>query len=73
MSTTEPNDFDQLPGLSNPARRALAHAGYTRLEQLREASAAELLRLHGFGPKGIRVLRAALAAQGWAFAGEAEP
>ncbi len=70
MPTTDPNDFDQLPGLSNPARRALANAGYERLEQLRNASAAELLKLHGFGPKGIRVLRAALAERGWVFSGE---
>lgn len=70
MPTSAPNDFEQLPGLSAPARRALANAGYERLEQLRDASAAELLELHGFGPKGIRVLHAALAARGWSFAGE---
>ena len=70
MPTNNPNDFEQIPGLSAPARRALANAGYERLEQLRNAKVAELLQLHGFGPKGIRVLRAALAERGWAFAGE---
>lgn len=50
------------PGLSQPARRALAGAGYTRLEQLRGVSDAELLKLHGLGPKGLRQVRGALAA-----------
>lgn len=51
-------------GLSQPAIRALTGAGYTRLEQLVKASESELLKLHGFGPKGIRVLREALAERG---------
>lgn len=72
MPTNDLNDFEQIAGLSAPARRALANAGYGRLEQLRGAQAARLLQLHGFGPKGIRVLRAALAARGWSFAGEAQ-
>lgn len=68
---TKPNPdsaFDRLPGLSNPARRALAAAGYTRLEQLTRVAEAELLKLHGMGPKGISVLRAALRARGLSFA-----
>ena len=56
---------DDLPaGIGAPARRALAGAGYTRLDQLAGASEAELLRLHGMGPKAMRVLREALAARG---------
>jgi predicted flap endonuclease-1-like 5' DNA nuclease len=51
-----------------PARRALAAAGYTRLAQLTAVSEAELLRLHGVGPRATRLLREALAAQGLAFA-----
>lgn len=51
-----------------PARRALAAAGYTRLVQLTSVGEAELLGLHGVGPKAIQVLRVALAAQGLAFA-----
>jgi predicted flap endonuclease-1-like 5' DNA nuclease len=51
-----------------PARRALAAAGYTQLAQLTGVSEAELLRLHGVGPKAIRLLREVLAAQGLAFA-----
>jgi hypothetical protein len=69
---------DSLPagqwpkGISAPARRALALAGYHRLEQLAGVSEAELLRLHGVGPKAIRVLHEALAARGLAFADEGE-
>lgn len=55
------------PGLSRPAQRALAGAGYTRLEQLTEVSAKDLGKLHGMGPKAIRQLREALAAQGLSF------
>jgi predicted flap endonuclease-1-like 5' DNA nuclease len=59
----------ELPrSIGAPARRALAAAGYTRLVQLTSVSEAELLRLHGVGPKAIRLLREALAARGLAFA-----
>lgn len=55
-------------GIGAPARRALAAAGYTRLAQLTSVGEAELLRLHGVGPRAIRLLREALAARGLAFA-----
>ena len=65
----DPRDVDDLPpGLSKPARRALAGAGYSRLEQLTEVSEKELLRLHGMGPKALDGLRRALAARGLSFA-----
>ena len=52
---------DNFPhGLSQPALRALANAGYTQLEQLRHVPESELLKLHGMGPKGVRVLMSAL-------------
>jgi hypothetical protein len=52
---------DNFPsGLSQPALRALANAGYTQLNQLRGVPASELLKLHGMGPKGVRILTAAL-------------
>lgn len=58
------------PGMSQPSLRALLGAGYTGLEQLAAVTAADLLKLHGMGPKGVRLLREALAARGLAFAGE---
>lgn len=55
----------ELPrAMGNPARSALALVGYTRLEQLAGASEAELLKLHGVGPRSMRILRETLEAQG---------
>ena len=49
-------------GLSAPAVRGLRGAGYTHLEQLEQWPVKDLKPLHGFGPKSIRQLRDALAA-----------
>ena len=54
--------------LAQPAQRALANAGYTRLDQLTTVSEAEIARLHGIGPKALGQLRQALAERGLAFA-----
>jgi hypothetical protein len=62
---------DFPPGLSQPAIRALTQAGYTRLEQLAATTEAELLALHGVGPKAIRILNEAFAERGLQFAGKA--
>lgn len=60
---------DELPAkLAAPARRALIQAGYTQLEQLSKLTEAELLKLHGMGPKAIGQLRETLAAAGKSFA-----
>jgi hypothetical protein len=54
-----------LPGnIGAPATRALVAAGYTRLGQLSNAPAAELKKLHGVGPKALRLLQEALERQG---------
>ena len=50
-------DGIDLPKLGAPARRALIGAGYTRLKDLTKAKESEILRLHGMGPKAMRVLR----------------
>jgi hypothetical protein len=55
-------------GVAQPALRALAGAGVTRLDQLTRKTEAELLALHGMGPKALGLLRAALAARGKSFA-----
>jgi predicted flap endonuclease-1-like 5' DNA nuclease len=60
---------DSLPsGIGSPAHRALAAAGITRLEQFTTISEAELLKLHGVGPKAIRIIKASLRENGLAFA-----
>jgi DNA-directed RNA polymerase alpha subunit len=57
-----------FPGLAKPARRALARAGYSRLEQFTKLSEEEVLQLHGMGPKALDQIRRALAAKGLSFA-----
>jgi hypothetical protein len=58
-----------FPKLSAPARRALAGAGYTRLDDLTGLTETELGRLHGMGPRAIGALRDALHERGLAFRG----
>ena len=55
-----------LPAVGRPAANALDLAGITTLEQVAEHTEAELLALHGVGPKAARILREALAARGLA-------
>jgi DNA-directed RNA polymerase alpha subunit len=62
------SEGDLPPELSAPARRALAGAGVTRLEQVAELTETELMKLHGMGPRALQTLRGALAAKGLAFA-----
>ncbi len=62
-------ESDLPTGLAKPARRALAAAGYVRLEQLTEVSEVEIMELHGMGPSAMERLRSALAARGQGFAG----
>jgi predicted flap endonuclease-1-like 5' DNA nuclease len=64
MGAAMQTDF---PKIGQPALRALTGAGYTRLEQLAEASEDEILKLHGMGPKAMGILREALAAKGLSF------
>jgi DNA-binding PadR family transcriptional regulator len=59
-----PGLADLPPGIGAPARRALQAAGYPTLQLLAGVDEARLARLHGVGPKALRVLRAALAERG---------
>ena len=68
-----PQENDKLKhgfpaGLAQPALRALSAAGYSRLDQLTKIKEADLLKLHGMGPKAISLLRRALEADGRSFA-----
>ena len=47
-----------------PATRALTAAGYTDLKQLAGVPAADLGKLHGVGPKALRLLQEELQRQG---------
>ena len=58
---------------ASPARQALRAIGVTHLTELTQYSEQELLKLHGVGPKAIRLFREALAARGLAFAPPGPP
>lgn len=49
------------------SRRELAGAGIFRFDQLPSRTRAELLAIHGVGPKAIRILEEELATRGLAF------
>ena len=69
MSTRDtPPQIGDLPPIGRPANSALLHAGISTLAQVAGLSRSELLAMHGVGPKAIRLLEAALEAQGLRFA-----
>jgi predicted flap endonuclease-1-like 5' DNA nuclease len=73
MKSTQTSRIHDLPpGIGAPATLGLAAAGITRLEQLTSFTEAELLKLHGVGPKAIRLLREALSERGLKFAPPAD-
>ena len=60
-------DGTNLPrNIGAPATRALTAAGYSSLEQLNGVPATELEKLHGVGPRAIRLLEEALREHGHA-------
>lgn len=62
MSTRNlPEQIGDLPKIGRPAASALLGINVTTMEQVSGMSDAELLALHGFGPKALRILRAAQA------------
>lgn len=61
-------DETGLPAIGRPATGALAAIGVTRLDQVPEHRAEDLLALHGVGPKAIGILRTALVERGLGFA-----
>lgn len=67
---SSPLQNTDFPKLAQPAQRALAGAGYSRLEQLTQITETDLKKLHGMGPNALKQLRSALEAKGWSFAAE---
>jgi DNA-directed RNA polymerase alpha subunit len=63
-------EFGDFPKTSQPAMQALQVAGFTRLEQLTSITEKDLGKLHGMGPKALRILREALAAKNLKFKSE---
>lgn len=54
--------------IGKPTLRVLESANIVRLDQLSSISQEELLKLHGVGPKAVRILSDALAEKGMCFA-----
>ena len=48
---------NEVQAIGAPARRALSNAGLTTWDAVDAAPDADLLALHGFGPKALRILR----------------
>lgn len=60
---THPNAA-AFPPVGGPALRALAKAHVRTLDELSRWTEGDLLALHGMGPKGVRILKEALARRG---------
>ena len=57
-----PGKVGALPrAIGMPATQALIRAGNTNLAQVAGLTDAELLAMHGVGPRAVRLLREALA------------
>lgn len=68
MGTLDEFGTDLPAAIGRVARRELAGHGYTRLDQLSGVSMAELLAIHGVGPKAVRILGRELERRGRSFA-----
>ena len=66
-------DTDFPYSIGRPAGGALKHAGYFKLKQLTKLTEAELLKIHGVGPKAVKILRELLTAKGMTFAKATNP
>lgn len=52
------------PNVPNPAKRALESVNIFFLEDLALTSELQLLALHGFGPKALKILKESMAING---------
>lgn len=59
--TAAPGEVGDLPkAIGGPATRALTGAGITTLAQVAALADADLLAMHGVGPRAVRILRETL-------------
>ena len=61
------DESELTPRIGKVARRELAVHGIRRYDQLAGRRRAELLEIHGVGPKAIRILTEELGARGQSF------
>lgn len=63
-----PGPVGDLPTrIGRPATRALAAAAITTLAEVSRRTERELLAMHGFGPRAVRLLPEALDQRGFVF------
>jgi len=63
------NKYGEIfPDIGAPAFRALHAAGISELNDLTKYTEADLLALHGFGPKALRILAGKLKEKDLSFA-----
>ena len=73
MNQKDNRENSDIPtSIGAPARRALNGAGYLKLEQFTKVSEAEVLKLHGVGPKALDIIRRTLMDKGLTFANGSE-
>lgn len=56
-----------FPKIGAPALRALINAKITKLAHLKKFTEKELLDLHGFGPKAVKILKSEMSKKGMSF------
>ena len=61
------DESELTPRIGKVARRELAVHGIRRYDQLAARRRAELLEIHGVGPKAIRILTEELQTRGQSF------
>ncbi len=61
-------DLGGFPWIGTPAKNALEHEGYFKLEELTVLTEKQILAIHGVGPKAVGILKEALAEKGLSFA-----
>ena len=68
MKSQSKSSENDLPiGIGKPASRALEAAGIKNLTDFTKVSEEELLKLHGMGPKALRIIAAAMETHGLHF------
>lgn len=58
------NGYEWPKGVGRPAIAALHHAGILTLDALAGRKEQEVAKLHGMGPKSLRILRETMAQRG---------
>ena len=62
-----PGESEYTSRIGNVARRELALNGYTRYEHLTHVTPGDLLKIHGVGPKAVRILEEEMKARNLTF------